>query len=91
MVENVARPKEWQLEPAPEPASPKSLGLLLLALKTLSQRMIVALAALFSLLTVGSVFWVWMSIPSPNPFQLISMFMYAMFVLAINWIVRRPA
>ena len=62
---------------------------LMLALKGLSQRAIIAVDNLFTLLTVGSAFWLWLSIPSPSTYQLIGLAMYAVFVLAANWIVRR--
>lgn len=60
-----------------------------LALRALSARALVALADLFSLITVGSAFWLWWSIPSPDHNQLISLGMYGVFTLAVNVIVRR--
>jgi hypothetical protein len=62
---------------------------LLLAIAALSKRMVVAIADLFTLLTVGSVFWLFISIPDPNSMQLIQLGGYCLFVLAANWIVRR--
>lgn len=78
-------------EPPPKPQGPSkaSIDLLVLALKTISQRVLLAFVSLFTLITVGSVFWVWMSIPDPNPNQLVSLGMYALFVLIINWIATR--
>lgn len=63
--------------------------LLRVGLKALSQRTLIALSALFTLLTVGSAFWLFMSIHEPNTMQLIQIGMYAAFVLAINLIVKR--
>ena len=63
--------------------------MLMLAMASLSQRAVVALADLFTLLTVGSAFWLWNSIPEPNDRQIAALAIYALFVLAINWIVRR--
>jgi len=63
--------------------------MLTLALKALSQRALVAIADLFTLLTVGSAFWLWSSIPAPNDRQIIALSIYACFVLAANYIVRR--
>jgi len=60
-----------------------------MALAALSQRALIALSACFTLLTVGSAFWLWMSIRDPNPQQIISLTIYAGFVLAANLIVRR--
>lgn len=62
---------------------------MMLALKALSQRAIAALAALFTLLTVGSVWWLWASIPDPSNTQIVSLGMYAAFIVAINIIVRK--
>ena len=64
-------------------------AMLLLGLKTLSQRSLAAIADMFTLVTVGSAFWLWYSIHEPNPYQLVSLAMYGLFVLAANWIVRR--
>jgi hypothetical protein len=53
------------------------------------QRALVALAACFTLLTVGSAFWLWYLTPEPTDRQIVSLTIYACFVLAINVIVRR--
>jgi hypothetical protein len=66
-----------------------AVSALMLALRTLSQRALVALADLFCLLTCASVFWLWLTIPDPNPHQLVGLGMYAIFTLAANLIVRR--
>lgn len=86
---------EDQAEPQAA-ASPKqpfinrvSIEMMSMALGALGQRALVALAACFTLLTVGSAFWLWLSIPDPNPHQLVSLSIYAAFVLAANWLVRR--
>lgn len=82
---------------APAPSSaPKTsaidwgaLQLLGVALTALSQRAMVALASCFSLLTVASAFYLWVSIPQPNQQQLISLSIYAVFILIVNWLVRK--
>ena len=88
MADNV-----FKLEPADEPeqstADQAGFHLLRLGLKALSQRALVAASALFTLLTVGSAFWLYMSIHDPNNSQLIEIGMYAAFILAINLIVKR--
>lgn len=82
-------PEETDPPVADKPASSDhSTAVLFLALKALSQRALIALESLFTLLTVGSGFWLWMSIKDPNVYQLVGMGMYAMFVLAANIIVR---
>jgi len=65
-----------------------AIAMLQVALKALSQRALIAVADLFTLLTVGSAFWLWSSIPAPNDRQIIALSIYATFVLAANWIVR---
>ena len=63
--------------------------MLIMALTALGQRFVVALASMFTLLTIGSAFFLWMMIPDPNNKQLIALGMYALLVLSINVIVRR--
>ena len=75
--------------PPPKPQTNHVLNLLLLALKALSQRALIALASLFTLLTVGSVFWLCLTLPEPNLYHLIQIAMYALFVLAANYLVLR--
>ena len=62
---------------------------MLLALKALSQRAIAAIKDVFTLASVGSAFWLFLSIHEPNPYQLVELAMFAVFILAANWIVRR--
>lgn len=66
-----------------------ALNMLMLGLKALSQRTLIALADLFALMSVASAFFLWWSIPSPNTQQLIGLGMYATFVLAMIYLVRR--
>lgn len=61
----------------------------MLALKALSQRFVVALLDLFCLVTVTGAWWLWHSIPDPNVNQIVSLSIFALFVLAANVIVRR--
>lgn len=75
-------------KPAPQQTS-AATDVLLLSLKTLSQRALTAIADLFTLLTVGSAFWLWYSVHDPNVYQIINNTIYGIFVLAANWIVRR--
>lgn len=62
---------------------------LLLALKAISQRAFIALLDLFSLITAGAVFWLFYSFDTPTVFQIVHATIFAIFVLAINWIVRQ--
>jgi hypothetical protein len=83
--------EEEQAPPPPQARADHAAAtkVLLLAIAALSKRMVVAIADLFTLLTVGSVFWLFTSIPDPNTKQLIQLGGYCLFALAINWIVRR--
>lgn len=76
-------------EPASQPKHDAGMAMLILGLKALSQRTLVAVSNLFTLATVASAFWLWMSIRNPDPYQLVELAMYGVFVLAANWIVRR--
>ena len=85
-------PPPQSFAPAPAKTSAIDWGALQLlgvALTALSQRAMVALAASFSLLTVASAFYLWMITPNPTDRQIVSLAIYAGFVLAINLIVRR--
>ena len=70
-------------------AAPRELGLLLLALKTVSQRALAALADLVCLVTLSSVFYLWYLTPTPDTHQIVSLSIYALFILSANWLVRR--
>lgn len=80
-------------EPTPEPAPPRGAAFasnaIALALKALSQRAVAATRDVFTLLSVTSAWWLWWSIPDPSPTQIVSLSIYAGFVLAANVIVRR--
>ena len=65
------------------------LDLLLLGLKTVSQRAITAITNLFTLVTMAGTWWLWYQTPDPNPTQIVSLSIFAAFVLAANWLVRR--
>lgn len=74
---------------APTRAEAAGLNLIMMGLGALSQRAIAAVKDLFTLLSVGSAFWLWWSIPQPDVLQIVSLTIYALFVLSANWIVRR--
>jgi|ERR1700722_14198538 len=68
----------------------KATEAVFLALKALSHRALVALAALEHLLLAGSVFALWLTIvPNPTQLQLIGGSIYSAFVLALIWIRKR--
>lgn len=77
---------------APSAQQHAATSMLLLALRALSQRSIIALGSLFILLTAASAFWLWLTIaPSPSVYQIIAVSIYGAFVLALDWMVlNRP-
>ena len=89
----------FKLEVVPEETDPaeqaggqaaESAGLemLRMGLAALSKRALVALASLFSLLTAASAFWLWFLTPKPDVYQIVSLTIYSVFILALNWLVR---
>lgn len=83
-------PDPFPVAPPKPPIGTRFAGeAIALALSALSQRAIIALSNLFTLLTIGSAFWLWYVTPEPNVYQLVKLAMYGIFVLGANWIVRR--
>ena len=86
----------FKLEPVPETDPPDGgqvqsdagMAMLMMGLKALSQRALIALSSLFSLLTAGSAFWLWFLTPKPDIYQIVSLTIYALFVLTACWLVR---
>jgi hypothetical protein len=65
-------------------------NVLMLALRALSQRAVIALANLFVLVTAVSAWWLWMTtLPSPSVLQLVGLGLYGLLILALNWLVLR--
>lgn len=62
---------------------------LMLGLSALSQRAIAGGKALFTLLSMFSAWWLWMHTPAADVYQIASLSIYAVFILAMNWIVWR--
>ena len=69
-------------------ANTAAVQTLLLAIKVMSQRAFVALLDSFALIVVALVFWVWMQTPDPNPYQIVSLTLFALFGLAAIAFVR---
>lgn len=86
----------FKLEPVPEETDPPDGGqardagfeMLRMGLGALSKRAIAALPSLFALPAVGSAFWLWYLTPKPDVFQIVSLTIYALFVLSACWLVR---
>lgn len=87
----------WEVveeDPVPASSAPPEreridVNLLALGLKTLSQRALAAVANLFTLVTMAGTWFLWWKTPDPNPAQIVSLSIFAAFVLAANWLVRR--
>lgn len=63
---------------------------LLLGLKALSQRTLVALGNLFTILSVISVFILWYcALPAPNTYQIVLLGIYAAFILLLHLVKRK--
>lgn len=66
------------------------LTMLIAGMKTMSQKTLVAFSACFTMLSVGSAFWLWLTVlKEPSPDKLVGLAIYGIFVLAIEWIRRR--
>lgn len=65
------------------------VDLLALGLKTVSQRFVAALVNLFTLVTMTGTWFLWYKTPDPNALQVVHLTLFALFVLAANWLVRR--
>ena len=63
-----------------------AIRMMQMAMWELSKRAVVALASLFMLATVSSVFVLWYLTPDPNQNQIVSMTIYAGFVLLVNYL-----
>ena len=76
-------------EPDPKPAV--DIDVILVQMRLLAQRAAIAVADLYSLLTVASVFCLALLIVphDPSSYQLAGLAGYAVFVVAVNVIVRR--
>ena len=78
--------------PSPRESLSDTIGInaLMIGLGALSKRTLVALAQLFTLLTVASAFALWWRVlPDPSVYQLVGLSIYAVFLLIVNWLVRR--
>lgn len=80
-------PETEAVSSRPEPQL--GVDLLALGLKTVSQRFVAALVNLFTLVTMTGTWFLWYKTPDPNPTQIVSLTIFAGFVLAANWLVRR--
>jgi hypothetical protein len=81
--------RKFEVVEESDSVEPAAVAGVMLALRALSQRALIAAADLFCLFTVFGAWWLWWSVPDPNAYQITSLSIYALFVLAANWIVRK--
>ncbi len=82
------RPQQAQQVPQ-QRQQDHAVGALMLGLKALSQGAIIAASRFTNLAMVVSVFWLFMSISSPNQLQIIWGGMYSLFILTGLWLINR--
>ena len=83
-----------QIKPNPRPENSgqgqdAAFSALMLALKAMSQKTVIALSKLAALTMVGSVFWLFMAIPNPSTNQIIWGGMYGLFILTTLFLMSR--
>ena len=89
----MAEPFKLEVVPETEESELKSgtdvgMTMLMMGLGALSKRALAAMPALFAVPAVGSAFWLWYLTPKPDVFQIVSLSIYALFVLTACWLVR---
>ncbi len=97
MARGFVQVDERESEPAPLPfrvPTPEepdhAAEMLALALKGLSQRAAIALSSLFTAAGLLSAWWLWSSIlPQPTDRQLVGVTLYAVFLLALEFVRRK--
>jgi hypothetical protein len=80
-------------QPAPQQSSQAASALtsiLFMSLRALSERAVVALGNLFMAASAASAWWLWyVTMPQPTVPQLVGLTLYAGFILALNFMLRR--
>lgn len=66
-----------------------AVAMLTIGLKALSQRAVTAVTDAFTLITCAGAWWLWYLTPEPTILQIVHNSIFALFVLAANYIVRR--
>ena len=79
-----------QTQPTGQADNGAAIGAIMLALKALSQKTIVALSTLFTAAALASAWYLWYSVlPNPTTPQLVGLGGYAAFILALEYVRRR--
>jgi hypothetical protein len=75
---------------APSRVENAATNVLLLSLRALSQRALIALDGLFVLITTMSAFWLWLvTMPEPSILQLVGLGLYGILIVCLNVLVLR--
>ena len=77
------------VKPPPAPDNGVAIAMLTIGLKALSQRALTAVSDLFALITCAGAWWLWYLTPSPTYQQIVHNSIFAVFILAANYLVRR--
>lgn len=80
---------EAEPKPAAVPDNAMAVTLMTIGLKALSQRALTAATDLFTLITCTGAWWLWYLTPEPSYLQIVHNSIFALFILAANYIVRR--
>ncbi len=81
---------ETEARPAPPAEDNKvAIALIMLGIKALSQRALTAATDLFTLITCFGAWYLWYLTPNPSYQQIVHNSIFAVFILAANYIVRR--
>lgn len=75
--------------PRPSPAANQALALLLLAVKTIGQRALIAATNAVTLIGLASAFWLWLSVlPNPSTNTIVALALYGLLLIGLRWIWR---
>ena len=78
--------------PSPEQIKQQQVAtqMLALALRTMSQKALIAVSSLFTAAALFSAWWLWNSVlPDPSDRQLVGVGLYALFILILEFVRRR--
>ena len=78
--------------PAPSKAAFQAMNLLIMAVKTISQRALIAATNLVTLIGLGTAFWLWLAVmertDGPTTSQLIGLGLYGLLLVGLRWVWR---
>ena len=84
------KPKPEAASTGPQVTMQAATAMLITALRALSERFVIALSNLFTLLTAASAFYLWaIALPEITALKIVALSIYSVFVLALNIFGRR--